>query len=258
MIGNFSRRLAVALFLFAVLVIAPVARAEAVSNIVATPATIDIGAQYDGTTLQVSGTIPSGSEVIVRFSGEPATLHLREKGKVFGMLWMNVGKVSLSRVPSVCLIDSSSDLARQGEGAMPYRLQGLRHTITVDEHTGSTGIDVIDELLLLKRQAGLYAENSGGVQLQPEGVGGRGFKTSLHIPSALPPGNYHVEAIALRDGAVVGKATAPVKASLAGFPLWLSQLAFKHSLLYGVLATLIAIASGLLIGFIFQSRGGAH
>ena len=71
------------------------------------PSAILIGTQYDGMQLEVSGTVPAGSEVVLRFTGAPSELHLREKGKVFGLLWMNVGKVVVNNVPKVCIIDSS-------------------------------------------------------------------------------------------------------------------------------------------------------
>ncbi len=83
------------------------------------------------------------------------------------------------------------------------------------------------------------------------------FQPSWPIPSALAPGNYQVEAVAIKDGAVVGKYATAVEAELIGFPRWLSNLAFEKSLLYGILATLIAIFSGLAIGLVFQSKGGS-
>ena len=55
----------------------------------------------------------------------------------------------------------------------------------------------------------------------------------------------------------MGKQTAEVEARLIGFPEWLSKMAFNNGLLYGVLATVIAVVSGLGIGLMFQSKG-AH
>jgi hypothetical protein len=66
-----------------------------------------------------------------------------------------------------------------------------------------------------------------------------------------------VEAIAIKDGAVVGRYATTVEAALIGFPKWLSDLAYEKSLLYGILATVIAVFSGLAIGLVFQSKG-AH
>ncbi len=56
-----------------------------------------MGAQYDGLNLKVQGTVPAGSDVVLRFTGAADELHLREKGKVFGLLWMNVGTGNLEK-----------------------------------------------------------------------------------------------------------------------------------------------------------------
>jgi ABC-type dipeptide/oligopeptide/nickel transport system permease subunit len=35
-------------------------------------------------------------------------------------------------------------------------------------------------------------------------------------------------------------------------------MAFEHSLLYGIMAVVIAVFAGLFMGVIFKDRGGAH
>ncbi|KGO35512.1 MAG: TIGR02186 family protein [Desulfoprunum sp.] len=272
-------RLALIPLLTLVALVGRPAQATPAAMLTATPAAIRIGAQYDGIAMHVAGTVPAGSEVILRFSGAPGELHLREKGKVFGLLWMNVGKVSLNNVPGVCLVDSSLDLEDLGSVAAPFKLEGLRDSVVVNETAtekvdgagsataaeidgdgaaASGKIDVMHELLLLKQHEKLYAEAAGGVRLGPNSGGSRSFSATVAIPSALPPGKYLLEAIAVKDGAIVDRQTTAVEADLTGFPRWLSHLAFNRSLLYGVLASLIAIVSGLVIGLVFQSRGGAH
>lgn len=233
------------------------ARADGAGSISATPANILMGAQYDGIKLRVNGTVPAGSDVIVRFTGAADDLHLREKGKIFGLLWMNVGQVTLKNVPKACLIDSSRSMDELGSVAAPFRLAGLRDAIEIEKDARSEDIDILHELLLLKKHEGLYNEAAQGVKLGPVEGSGSTFSADLAIPSAIAPGKYQVEAIAIKDGTVVGKYATTIEARLVGFPEWLSKLAFEKSLLYGVLATLIAVFSGLAIGLVFQSKG-AH
>jgi uncharacterized protein (TIGR02186 family) len=231
--------------------------ASEAGSISTAPANIQMGAQYDGIRLKVNGTVPAGSDVIVRFTGATGDLHLRQKGKVFGLLWMNIGKVTLKNVPKVYLIDSSRPLDEIGSVAAPFRLGGLRDAIKIEKEGGSENIDIPNELLLLKKHEKLYNEESKGVHLgQAEGPF-HTFSADLAIPSALAPGQYQVEAIAIKDGAIAGRYTTTIEAELIGFPKWLSNLAFEKSLLYGILATLIAIFTGLAIGIVFQSKG-AH
>jgi len=223
-----------------------------------TPAGIEMGAQYNGLTLKVNGTIPAGSDLVLRFTGAPADLHLREKGKVMGLLWMNVGKVTVKNVPKVCIVDTSRALADLGTAAAPYGLEGVMKSIEIEEGSAAnSAINIEKELLQLKEGEGLYSENGHGITLGPDEGSSRSFSAELVIPSALAPGSYRLEAVAVQDSQVVAQGETSVTAKLIGFPAWLSRLAFEKSLLYGIMATVIAIVSGLAIGLVFQSKG-AH
>lgn len=244
------------LFLAAALLALPALAAADTGTISVSPATIVMGAQYNGLDLTISGTMPADSEVIVRLTGAAGDLHLREKGKVFGLLWMNVGKVTLNNVPKVCLIKASGSLDNMGAVAAPFRLEALTKAIGIEKDNNES-IDIPHQLLLLKTKEKLYAESPQGVTLGPIEGGMRSFTSTINVPSSLKPGEYQVEAIALHKDAVTGHATAAIKAELSGFPKWLSELAYQRSMLYGVMATVIAIFSGLAIGLVFQSKG-AH
>jgi len=240
------------------LVVAPhLADAAQPITVSANPSDILIGSRYSGIGLKVQGTAPAGSDVILRFTGAPSELHLREKGKVFGLLWMNVGTVSVDNVPGVCIIDSSDSFGKLGSVATPFSLAGLIKDVSVEQSAAAEGIDIGKELLMLKKDEHLYSESENGVRLGPDEDGSRTFSAVLPVPSALAPGKYLVEAIAVRDGAVVAKTSTAIAARMVGFPDWLSKMAFDRSLLYGILATVIALVSGLVIGLVFQHRG-AH
>ena len=221
------------------------------------PGNIVMGAQYNGLDLKVSGTVPADSEVVLRLTGAASELHLREKGKVFGLLWMNVGKVTLNNVPKVCLISASSPLELLGKAAAPFRLDALAKAVGVEKDGGDPSVDIPHQLLLLKTKEKLYGESAQGITLGPNEGGVRTFTAVVKVPSALAPGDYQIEAIALHNDIVTGRQTTTIRAELIGFPKWLSELAFQKSALYGVMATVIAIFSGLAIGLVFQSKG-AH
>lgn len=250
------------MLLFAFLLLLPVTvlpsacpAAGQLGKISTSPGVIAIGAQFDGIDLHVDGSVPASSDVVVRLTGHPAELHLREKGKVLGLLWMNVGNITVKNMPSVYLIGVSRPFDELGPAVAPYRLQGLAEHLEFEKDPGTPDIDIPNELLLLKKSTGLYNEENGGVRLGPDGGNTRTFSALLELPSSLPPGEYQVEAFAVKDGAVIGEYSSAIRAELVGFPKSLSEIAFKRSMLYGVMATVIAIVSGLLIGWIFQSKG---
>jgi len=247
----------IGVFLVMVLCITGPALADPGVHITAVPAEIGIGALYNGLTLRVNGTVPAGSDVVLRFTGDPGELHMHEKGKVFGLLWMNRNVVTFKNVPNVCLIQASRPFPELGAAAVPYRLENMRENVKVESAGGGPDFDAPHELLRLKEQEGLCAESVGGVTMDPKDNGMQSFVGALSLPSALAPGSYRVEAVVLKDGTLSGQASVPVTVRLVGLPAWLKALAIQHGTLYGILACGIAILGGFLIGLLFQSKG-AH
>ena len=102
---------------------------------------------YNGATLKVSGVVPAGADVALRLVGAAQTLHLREKGKVFGLLWMNVGAVELENVPNAYLIATSKPFADLGRVGQSLRIEGLRDGITQNTGASSANLDALQQLL---------------------------------------------------------------------------------------------------------------
>jgi len=71
-------------------------------------------------------------------------------------------------------------------------------------------------------------------------------------------GKYLIEAITIKDGKAVGRASEEITIELSGLPKIIALLSYEHSLLFGIMAVVIAVATGLLIGVLFKGGGGAH
>ncbi len=224
------------------------------------PQAISIGALYNGTTLTAKGSLPADSEAIVRFMGTSCDLHMKQRGKVGGIVWMNLDSITFKGAPSVCLVSSAVDFkhleANGGVSIRILRLSGLKGSVQI-EASGGGHENAFEELLKLKQKEGLYREMLGNISYESASQGQKGFLAQVPIPSRLSPGDYVVELDAVRNGEVIARAEQPVTVSLVGFPALLAGLAFDHSALYGILATIIALLAGLAIGLVFQSRG-AH
>jgi hypothetical protein len=251
------QRILASLALFSVLAAMP-ARADAASLVAldASPKSIAIDSLYNGMDLTITGQIPAGSQVVARLVGEPTTMHMKEKGKVFGLLWMNLDKVAFAGAPKVFLVAASHETP--GEAVAKLGVPGLADQITVTS-TDADKAKLVAEFLKYQTTEKLYKENAGEVALTPDAGDTRNFTAVLHVPSRLSPGAYRVEAMAVKDGAVVGRGDLTITASFVGAPAFLADMAFGHGALYGVLASIIAIAGGLLISQIFRgAKGGAH
>ena len=234
-------------------------------DIAVQPESITIGTTYTGTTLDVSGRVPEDCDVVAVMSGERKELHLKEKGKALGLLWMNMGSLTYTGVPDVFFISSGKKIEdMKGEGPEDEMsvgqigFDGLKKSITVESEKPDTE-RYVEELFKLKKKDGLYEEQIGHVTYSGAASGAKDFHALIRVPSRLSPEKYEVHVYAVKDGRIVSESEKPIEAKLAGVPLFLANLAFGHSLLYGVLSTLIAIVGGLVIGFVFQgSKEGSH
>ncbi len=223
------------------------------------PQAISIGALYNGTTLTAKGSLPADSEAIVRFMGTSCDLHMKQRGKVGGIVWMNLDSITFKGAPSVCLVSSAVDFKRLeangGASIRILRLSGLKGSVQI-EAGGGGHENAFEELLKLKQKEGLYREMLGNISYESASQGQKSFLAEVPIPSRLSPGDYTVELDAVWNGEVIARAEQPVTVNLVGFPALLAGLAFGHSALYGILATVIALIAGLAIGLVFQGRGG--
>jgi uncharacterized protein (TIGR02186 family) len=234
------------------------ASAQDASRITVKPEVIDIGAFYNGTTLTATGSVPADSEAIVRFIGTACDLHMKERGKVGGIMWMNLDSITFKGAPSVCLVSSAADLDRLvengGASLKALRLSGLERSVQVEANGGGHE-NAFNEFLKLKQKEGLYRETFGNISYGSPSGGLKTFQAEVPIPSRLTPGSYKVELSVVRNGEVIARVERPVTVNLVGFPALLAGLAFGHSALYGILATIIALLAGLGIGLVFQGKG---
>ncbi|WP_320171049.1 TIGR02186 family protein [Maridesulfovibrio sp.] len=216
------------------------------------PDHITIGTTYDGTTLDLSGTVPEGCTAVIRITGEHKDTRFKEKGKALGLLWMNLGTVELRDIPELFLI--GTDTATYASGGPKWKKLGLGF----DSVKGETDDLVFNEFIKLVSQEELYEIQEGVVTYSEAGKGLRNYSARMALPSSLKKGAYDVEVAAVRDGRVVERTSRTITADLAGFPALLSSIAFGHELVYGISAVVIAILAGLLMTLIFRDRGGVH
>lgn len=219
---------------------------------------IEITTFYNGTKVLATGTVPAGSEAVVRVSGKAEELHLKKKGKVGGLLWMNTGDLTIENAPKIYLLYSSAT----GQDALAdpklgIGLESLRDRIRILPENEDKEF-FFNEFLKMKKHDAVYAEFPATVTYSEQADGARQFQASLQIPPRMSEDDYTIEVLAVREGNLIGQARSDLKVKMVGFPEQLSRLAFQRSLLYGVLSVLIAVAAGFFMGTLFRGKGGAH
>lgn len=219
--------------------------------------TVKISTFYNGTTLEVTGSVPVANDVVLQVRGPKQDVHLKEKGKVAGFLWMNKSDVSLENIPAVYMVYTPTGATKNfisPELGIGYK--SLVRDITISPESADKDF-IFGEYVKLMEEAGVYAINEAAIAYGEPHDGMKGFSTTLTIPSKMSAGKYTVEAIAVKNGLVKGKTREELTLELSGLPAAISSLAFDKPLLYGFMSVFIALAAGLIIGVIFRG-GGAH
>lgn len=220
---------------------------------------IKISTFYNGTTLEVTGTLPADEDVVVQVSGPKKDVHLKEKGKVAGFLWMNKTDVSLENTPAVYMVYTPTDApkAKFLSPDLGVGYKALVKDITINPESADKAY-IFDEYVKLMEKSGVYAINEGTVKYGATNNGTKDFTVSLTIPSKMSAGAYKVAAIAMKDGAVTSRVNEDLTLELSGLPAAISKMAYGRPLLFGFMAVFIAVGAGLLVGVLFRGGGGSH
>jgi uncharacterized protein (TIGR02186 family) len=229
--------------------IAVAAQADTPVYVSVSDSLIRITPRYQGELVRISGAAPEECAVIVKLTSTRQDAVYSRKKKI-GPIWLSVGQVHFKNVPLMYKVKSTGSLDDLLSAAdqVKYVLgrKGLKASIGV-----SSGVDrdvYLDEMIFIREQSRFFSFGEGSVQRN-----GRSFSTTFFWPPDGPAGVYRIEALAVLQGRIVGTAETGVQVQFVGFEAWVRNLATEHGVVYGVLAVIIAIASGLLASVVFRS-----
>jgi len=218
------------------------------------PNVVIIGATYNGARINVSGEIPVNSKAVVYVTGDRKDTEFKKKGKALGLLWMNLGTVVFHNVPNLYLIFTDSDAHIE---SLPVGFQSLKKETSITPAAEDKDF-LFREFLKLKTKEGLYRITKGTVIYDKKTGQRKNFSCTVTLPSKLVPGHYEVHVVAVSSGKIVASSKEVLRAEEKGLPNLVATLAFRHSTTYGILATVIAIIAGLIMGIIFKGGKGGH
>jgi hypothetical protein len=114
--------------------------------------------------------------------------------------------------------------------------------------------DLFEELVRLKESEGLYSSSVVAASLENQaGFERQEVNVRVPIPANAPTGTYRVQLLGFKDKQLVIHGEAIFELGQTGLTALISSLAQEHGLLYGLLAVVAALASGLGVGFLFGS-----
>ena len=222
-----------------------------------TPDTVTVSTFFHGADLTVTGVAPANLKLAVLMIGGQRTVELDRKGKVWGLLWMNVGTATLDDVPGVYLLATAGPVCELA----PYPVR-QRLGVGLDV-LGKGGDDdraeVFSDLVTLKRRERLYGTFEGALEVSEGGDGWAEFSTVFALPARISRGDYRVALWGFDEGGGRVLAEVPVTVRSVGLTRSIAALARDHGLAYGFLALFIAVVVGLTTGVVFGLAGkGGH
>ena len=219
------------------------------------PNTVDIGTFYDGATVVIKGTIPQGTNAVVEVVGSEAAVHLLRKGRRAG-LWMSVGEIEVTHAPSLYMLLSSSPKIPELTGKeTPWGYAALSRQVKFrGKLTAGEQGKFFDEFMGLKKDELLYRLLPGALKTGAPREGQVAISGKLPLPAKVPRGQYQVRLAVVKDGRLLAQKDTSLTVKMVGFPAWLFTMAQQQGALYGVLAVVIAIVTGFIMGVLFKGK----
>ncbi|WP_273760512.1 TIGR02186 family protein [Bartonella sp. ML70XJBT.G] len=227
-------------------------------QVIVTTNRITVDAHFDGRDLYIAGVLENIDplysrqnpyDIIVSLEGPARPMVMREKKRNAGV-WVNADSLIFKNVPlfysmvttrEIDDITSAEDYKRLGLGLSSLYLP-------TDEQDQKKIQIFRDELIKLQKAKNLYYEEEGGVHFGSGAL----FTAHFRLPANTPVGHYQVRAYLFRNGQFIDSTTTTLEIVKAQITYTIFHVAHKHSLLYGMVAVIVAISTGCLCRLIFR------
>jgi Putative transmembrane protein (Alph_Pro_TM) len=234
-----------------------------------------ISLSFSGNRVFLFGRMPAGADdlLAVMEGPSPGPIRLMEKGRV-GPFWLGVHQYSLTRAPGYYWVDlhcaacngllhceHGADLDRLNRALASHGVavgpSAVRSRARIERLSGTLAqveaVRVLDGFWGLESRRGLYGIRENAIRVSAD----RAFYHVFVLPTQAPEGKYHITTYFLAGDRLVGTAENDLFVSKSGLVGWLSRLAKRSGLTYGLFTIAIAIGAGWLAGTLFR-RGGGH
>ena len=120
------------------------------------------------------------------------------------------------------------------------------------------GADLLfQQLVKLKESQNLYGIFPNTLKVVGSSGDHATVEGRLKLPSNIAPGNYQITLSVSNSGKLLESQTVEMPIEMKGLPAFLTTLARKNAVLYGVFAVVIALLTGLIMGIVFKGKS-AH
>jgi uncharacterized protein (TIGR02186 family) len=223
---------------------------------------ISIDFFYHGSSVSVKGVSDPGRDLIVKITSPEGHQTLKRKGKVGGVLWMNVGTLKFEKTPNLYEVFTTRGLdamlasSEQERHLIGYR--ALEKHVEIEGAAGPDRAEWFGQFVKFKEASKLYLTKESTIETKTLADGHMEYYVLTPWPYQAAPGDYTVTVYAVKNGKVVEQAESRVKVEQVGMVKTLATMAKNNAAVYGFLSVGIALGAGFGVGMIFRKGGGAH
>jgi hypothetical protein len=211
----------------------------------------------------VRGQSDPGVDLVIKITSPESHQVFKQKGKVGGVLWMNVGELKFENTPGfyglystkkVDFILTQQELEKHviGYPALKKHVE-INPVVTEEEKT-----KWFEEFVKYKESSRLYTYSSGLISTTTNTNGRQDYFIMTEWPYQAAPGDYLVTVYAVKNSRVLEQAESRVKVEQVGAVKMLANMAKNDAAFYGVLSIGIALSAGFGVGMVFRKGGGSH
>ncbi len=218
---------------------------------------------YHGSSVSIKGESDANVDLVIKITSPEGHQVLKQKGKVAGALWMNVGQLKFENTPNFYGLYSTKKIE---DILTPEEM--TRFVIgypALEKHVEISPVaneqeraKWFEEFVKFKEAQKVYAYSPGTISTTTKADGGQEYYIMTAWPYQAAPGDYLVSVYAVKDGKVVEQAEAKVNVEQVGLVKTLSTLARNNAAFYGILSIGIALFAGFGVGLVFGKGGGSH
>jgi len=218
---------------------------------------------YHGSTVGVKGVSDAGRDLVIKITSPEGHQVMKQKGKVAGVLWMNVGTLKFENTPNLYEVFSTKKVEdiltadEQKKHTLGYAALADHVEISPLENAAEK-TQWFGEFVKFKEASNLYKTDFGKIEMTDLPDGHQEYYIQTQWPYQAAPGDYLVSVYAVKDGKVVEQAESHVKVEQVGMVKTLAGMAKDSAALYGFLSIGIALSAGFGVGLVFRKGGGSH
>ncbi len=218
---------------------------------------------YHGSSVSIRGISDPGTDLVIKITSPEGHQLLKKKGKVGGMLWMNVGQLKFENTPNFYELFSTKKIEdilsteEMDKNVIGFPALAKHVEITPVENEAEKA-KWFEEFVKFKEDSRVYSSSAGNITFSKNAEGKQEYFIMTDWPYQAQPGDYLVTVYAVKDHKVVEQATSQVNVAQVGMVKSLAGMAKDTPAVYGFLSIGVALGAGFGVSMVFRKSGGAH